>query len=142
MRMKKLIFNQSNWLNWLKNENEEMCFLLYSGIYAWCAHFNQWESRYCISPFECCFVSWYKYISVATVIGTVLAFFIVPMRSLGADGWKIATALMGSYIGGCKLCEAILSIHFLLHCIFLDIDFVWTSSDINILICIIWGTPI
>ncbi|XP_057525738.1 uncharacterized protein LOC130805115 isoform X1 [Amaranthus tricolor] len=38
--------------------------------------------------------------TVATVIGTVLAFFIVPMRSLGADGWKIATALMGSYIGG------------------------------------------
>ncbi|XP_021726712.1 uncharacterized protein LOC110693854 isoform X3 [Chenopodium quinoa] len=38
--------------------------------------------------------------SVATVIGTVVAFFIVPMRSLGADGWKIATALMGSYIGG------------------------------------------
>ncbi|KAL2920741.1 putative membrane protein YjcL [Bienertia sinuspersici] len=38
--------------------------------------------------------------SVGTVIGTVVAFAIVPMRSLGADGWKIATALMGSYIGG------------------------------------------
>ncbi|KNA22204.1 hypothetical protein SOVF_036050 [Spinacia oleracea] len=38
--------------------------------------------------------------SVATAIGTVVAFFIVPMRSLGADAWKIATALMGSYIGG------------------------------------------
>lgn len=38
--------------------------------------------------------------SVATVIGTVVALFIVPMRSLGSDGWKIATALMGSYIGG------------------------------------------
>ncbi|KAH9611056.1 hypothetical protein KSS87_018959 [Heliosperma pusillum] len=38
--------------------------------------------------------------SVATVIGTFVAFSIVPMRSLGADGWKIAAALMGSYIGG------------------------------------------
>ncbi|XP_074319702.1 uncharacterized protein LOC141656639 isoform X2 [Silene latifolia] len=38
--------------------------------------------------------------SVATMIGTLVAFSIVPMRSLGADGWKIAAALMGSYIGG------------------------------------------
>ncbi|KAK9672601.1 hypothetical protein RND81_12G111500 [Saponaria officinalis] len=38
--------------------------------------------------------------SVATIIGTLVAFWIVPMRSLGADGWKIAAALMGSYIGG------------------------------------------
>lgn len=39
---------------------------------------------------------------VATVVGTIVAFFIVPMRSLGQDNWKIAAALMGSYIGGCK----------------------------------------
>ncbi|KAJ4705965.1 Keratin-associated protein (DUF819) [Melia azedarach] len=38
--------------------------------------------------------------SVATMVGTVVAFLLVPMRSLGADGWKIAAALMGSYIGG------------------------------------------
>lgn len=38
--------------------------------------------------------------SVATVIGTVVAYWIVPMRSLGPDSWKIAAALMGSYIGG------------------------------------------
>lgn len=38
--------------------------------------------------------------SVATVIGTVVAYWIVPMRSLGSDSWKIAAALMGSYIGG------------------------------------------
>lgn len=38
--------------------------------------------------------------SVATVIGTVVAFMLVPMRSLGQDNWKIAAALMGSYIGG------------------------------------------
>ncbi|XP_010421208.1 PREDICTED: uncharacterized protein LOC104706696 [Camelina sativa] len=38
--------------------------------------------------------------SVATVVGTVVAFILVPMRSLGPDNWKIAAALMGSYIGG------------------------------------------
>lgn len=38
--------------------------------------------------------------SVATVIGTLVAFWLVPMRSLGQDSWKIAAALMGSYIGG------------------------------------------
>ncbi|KAH0652318.1 hypothetical protein KY289_029996 [Solanum tuberosum] len=38
--------------------------------------------------------------SVATTIGTVVAFCIVPMRSLGQDGWKIAAALMGRHIGG------------------------------------------
>ncbi|KAF8044043.1 hypothetical protein BT93_A2124 [Corymbia citriodora subsp. variegata] len=37
---------------------------------------------------------------VATVVGTVVAFLLVPMRSLGQDSWKIAAALMGSYIGG------------------------------------------
>ncbi|CAN4113044.1 unnamed protein product [Withania somnifera] len=38
--------------------------------------------------------------SVATTIGTVVAFWMVPMRSLGQDGWKIAAALMGRHIGG------------------------------------------
>lgn len=38
--------------------------------------------------------------SVATVIGTLVAFLLVPMRSLGQDSWKIAACLMGSYIGG------------------------------------------
>ncbi|GAB2294006.1 hypothetical protein Dimus_028222 [Dionaea muscipula] len=38
--------------------------------------------------------------SVATMVGTLAAFFLVPMRSLGQDSWKIAAALMGSYIGG------------------------------------------
>ncbi|XP_015869156.3 uncharacterized protein LOC107406530 isoform X2 [Ziziphus jujuba] len=36
----------------------------------------------------------------ATMIGTLVAFLLVPMRSLGQDNWKIAAALMGSYIGG------------------------------------------
>lgn len=39
-------------------------------------------------------------ITLATVVGTIVAFLLVPMRSLGQDNWKIAAALMGSYIGG------------------------------------------
>ncbi|KAK3128176.1 hypothetical protein QOZ80_6BG0457940 [Eleusine coracana subsp. coracana] len=38
--------------------------------------------------------------SVATVIGTTVAYVLFPMRSLGQDSWKMAAALMGSYIGG------------------------------------------
>ncbi|KAJ9139853.1 hypothetical protein P3X46_030550 [Hevea brasiliensis] len=38
--------------------------------------------------------------SVATTVGTLLAYWIVPMRSLGEDSWKIAAALMGRHIGG------------------------------------------
>ncbi|XP_020112438.1 uncharacterized protein LOC109727002 [Ananas comosus] len=38
--------------------------------------------------------------SVATIIGTVVAYLLIPMRSLGQDSWKIAAALMSSYIGG------------------------------------------
>ncbi|XP_068660993.1 uncharacterized protein [Aristolochia californica] len=38
--------------------------------------------------------------SVATTIGTVVAYLLVPMRSLGQDGWKIAAALMSRHIGG------------------------------------------
>ncbi|WVZ82952.1 hypothetical protein U9M48_030152 [Paspalum notatum var. saurae] len=38
--------------------------------------------------------------SVATVVGTTVAYLLFPMRSLGQDSWKIAAALMGSYIGG------------------------------------------
>ncbi|KAF3790983.1 putative membrane protein [Nymphaea thermarum] len=38
--------------------------------------------------------------SVATILGTLVAFLVVPMRSLGQDGWKIAAALMSRHIGG------------------------------------------
>ncbi|XP_065631763.1 uncharacterized protein LOC112011898 isoform X2 [Quercus suber] len=38
--------------------------------------------------------------SVATTVGTVVAYVLVPMRSLGQDSWKIAAALMGRHIGG------------------------------------------
>lgn len=44
--------------------------------------------------------SFCSYITVATIVGTVVAFLIVPMRGLGQDGWKIAAALMGRHIGG------------------------------------------
>lgn len=40
---------------------------------------------------------------VATTVGTVLAYLLVPMRSLGQDSWKIAAALMGRHIGGGNL---------------------------------------
>lgn len=42
-------------------------------------------------------------LTVATTIGTAVAYLIVPTRSLGADGWKIAAALMGRHIGGGNL---------------------------------------
>ena len=42
--------------------------------------------------------------TVASIVGIVVAVLFVPMQSLGQDNWKIAAALMGSYIGGCKLC--------------------------------------
>nr|XP_016495758.1 PREDICTED: uncharacterized membrane protein YjcL-like isoform X1 [Nicotiana tabacum] len=49
--------------------------------------------------------------SAGTVIGTVVAYLMVPMRSLGQDNWKIAAALVGSYIGGTinyvAICEAL-----------------------------------
>ncbi|KAF8683540.1 hypothetical protein HU200_044454 [Digitaria exilis] len=38
--------------------------------------------------------------SAATTVGTVVAFLLVPMRSLGPDNWKIAAALMSRHIGG------------------------------------------
>ncbi|OVA05643.1 Protein of unknown function DUF819 [Macleaya cordata] len=39
--------------------------------------------------------------AVATTIGTVVAYLMVPMRSLGQDSWKIAAALMSArHIGG------------------------------------------
>ncbi|PAN26279.1 hypothetical protein PAHAL_4G360400 [Panicum hallii] len=38
--------------------------------------------------------------SAATTMGTVVAFLLFPMRSLGPDNWKIAAALMSRHIGG------------------------------------------
>ncbi|KAK9813720.1 hypothetical protein WJX73_005290 [Symbiochloris irregularis] len=36
----------------------------------------------------------------ATVAGTLVAFKILPLASLGADGWKVASALCARHIGG------------------------------------------
>lgn len=47
--------------------------------------------------------------AVATIAGTLVAFLVVPMRSLGQDSWKIAAALMGSYIGGGNLLRDIVA---------------------------------
>lgn len=49
------------------------------------------------------FLTYLIIITVATTIGTVVAYLLVPMRSLGQDSWKIAAALMGRHIGGGKL---------------------------------------
>ncbi|KAJ7299633.1 hypothetical protein O6H91_Y188800 [Diphasiastrum complanatum] len=38
--------------------------------------------------------------TVATIIGTFVAMRVVPLSSLGPDGWKIASALMSRHIGG------------------------------------------
>lgn len=38
--------------------------------------------------------------SVATVLGTLAAMVMVPLKSLGPDGWKIGAALMSRHIGG------------------------------------------
>ena len=43
--------------------------------------------------------------TVSTIVGTLVAFLMVPMQSLVPDNWKTASALMGNYIGGCKFPE-------------------------------------
>ncbi|XP_039805162.1 uncharacterized membrane protein YjcL-like [Panicum virgatum] len=49
--------------------------------------------------------------SAATAMGTVVAFRLVPMRSLGPDNWNIAVAVMTRHIGGAlsfaAVCEAL-----------------------------------
>ena len=37
---------------------------------------------------------------MGTVVGTLVAFSLLPLRSLGSDSWKIAAALMSRHIGG------------------------------------------
>ncbi len=38
--------------------------------------------------------------ALATVVGSLLAFKLLPLQMLGADGWKVATALTARHIGG------------------------------------------
>ena len=38
--------------------------------------------------------------AVGTPLGSVLAFAMVPLGSLGPDAWKVAAALMARHVGG------------------------------------------
>lgn len=38
--------------------------------------------------------------AISTIVGTVVAFPIIPLKSLGADGWRVACALAARHIGG------------------------------------------
>jgi len=38
--------------------------------------------------------------ALATLVGTVVSFPLVPMKSIGTDGWKVASALTARHIGG------------------------------------------
>lgn len=38
--------------------------------------------------------------SIGTILGTLVAMYLIPLHSLGADGWKIASALAARHIGG------------------------------------------
>ena len=37
---------------------------------------------------------------MGTTVGTVVAYWVVPLASLGPDAWKMAAALMARHIGG------------------------------------------
>ncbi|KAL0713581.1 hypothetical protein Bca4012_020559 [Brassica carinata] len=50
--------------------------------------------------------------TVATTVGTALAYYLVPMRALGPDSWKISAALMGRHIGGSTFCDSTLFVCF------------------------------
>ena len=38
--------------------------------------------------------------ALGTVLGSLLTFWLMPLRTLGADGWKVAAALTARHIGG------------------------------------------
>lgn len=72
--------------------------------------------------------------TVATIIGTLVAFLLVPMRSLGQDNWKIAAALMGCYIGGCK-CQDV-TVHLLFRaCDLYGNNILWTFEFLVGVLC-------
>lgn len=74
-----------------------------------------WTVKHCLFIMLSWKFSYYNFIlilsvAVASILGTLVAFLIVPMRSLGPDNWKVAAALMGSYIGGCKFFNKLLQV--------------------------------
>ncbi|WZY82715.1 hypothetical protein YC2023_029099 [Brassica napus] len=44
--------------------------------------------------------------SIVTNVGTSLAYYLVPMRALVPDSWKIVASLMGRHIGGGTFCDS------------------------------------
>jgi uncharacterized membrane protein len=38
--------------------------------------------------------------ALSTVVGTLVAFTLIPLRTLGENGWKVACALTARHIGG------------------------------------------
>ena len=82
------------WFGYIKNFSWLItCIGNYSVCYFW---------FYSLSAFgvllSLCFL--FCHMIVATTVGTVVAYALVPMRSLGQDSWKVAAALMGRHIGG------------------------------------------
>ena len=65
---------------------------------------------------------------VATTVGTAVAYVLVPMQSLGQDGWKIAAALMGRHIGGCNLNKFLTTINLFSCDILLLFSFIFPNS--------------
>ena len=80
--------------------------------------------RVLLTLFAFCFV----HIIVATTVGTVVAYVLVPMQSLGQDGWKIAAALMGRHIGGGNLNKLLTTIYLFGCDILLLFSFIFPNS--------------
>lgn len=38
--------------------------------------------------------------AISTIIGTLLAYLVIPLKALGNDGWRVASALAARHIGG------------------------------------------
>jgi uncharacterized membrane protein len=38
--------------------------------------------------------------AVSTIIGTLITYPLLPLKSMGSEGWKIASALAARHIGG------------------------------------------
>ncbi|XP_058085810.1 uncharacterized protein LOC131233198 isoform X1 [Magnolia sinica] len=79
-----------------------LAFLLGSGSLVHKNPFSQprVKAAFLTNLFKSPILKFFSTVTVATMIGTVIAYLIVPMRSLGQDSWKVAAALMSSYIGG------------------------------------------
>ena len=41
--------------------------------------------------------------AISTIIGTLITYPLLPLKALGSDGWKVASALAARHIGGMYL---------------------------------------